>query len=95
MPGLADWSYVAHRGRNGPLARGRRVSDPNKRAFVRRLHACRPDLEAPDGRPRVFRTGEPAMYEDITPEQLAPRTAGWPVVGTRNPEHLPFCESWE
>jgi PAS domain S-box-containing protein len=89
VPPLADWSYVAHRGRNGgPWLVTAACSDPNKQALVRRLRAFRPNLEAPDGVPRLFRTGESAVYEEITPEQIEPRTAGWSVIGTRDPEHL-------
>jgi PAS domain S-box-containing protein len=89
VPPLADWSYVAHRGRNGgPWRMAAACSDPNKRALARRLRGCRPDLEAPDGVPGVFRTGAPTVCNDITPEQIDPRTAAWSVFGTRDPEQL-------
>ena len=43
----------------------------------------------------MFRTGEPALYEDIATEQLMPDAPGGPVVGTRNPEYLHgSCASW-
>jgi PAS domain S-box-containing protein len=89
VPALADWSYVAHRGRNGdPWLVASACSDPNKRDLLRRLHGCRPDPEAPDGAPRVFRTGQLAVYENISAEQLWSAGTSWPVVGTRDPEHL-------
>src|SRR4029079_16792181 len=71
VPPLADWSYVAHRGRNGgPWVATSACGDPNKRALVQKLRAFMPDLEGPDGVSRVFRTGEHAVYEGITPQQL-------------------------
>jgi PAS domain S-box-containing protein len=89
VPALADWSYVAHRGRNGgPWLVASACGDPNKRALLRRLHDCKPDPEAPEGAPRVFRTGELAAYENITPAELLSAGVSWPIVGTRDPEHL-------
>jgi PAS domain S-box-containing protein len=89
VPALADWTYIAHRGHDGEgwivaSAHG----DPNQSELLRQLHDCRPDLEAPEGAPRAFRTGEARIYADIAPESLSPVERQWPVVGTRDPEHL-------
>jgi PAS domain S-box-containing protein len=89
VPGLADWSYVIHRGWNGgPVMMASTHGDPNKRRLLERLRGCSPDPDAPDGAPRVFRTGETACYSNITPEQLSPSGSRWPIVGTRDPELL-------
>jgi PAS domain S-box-containing protein len=88
VPALADWSYVVYRGSNGASAVASAHGDPNKRELLRRLHDCSPELDAPEGAPRVFRTGEIALYEDVTPEQLAPVAPKWALVGTRDPQHL-------
>lgn len=89
VPGLADWSFVIHRGWDGgPSFVSFAHGDPNKRELLRRLRDCAPDLDAPEGAPRVFRTGEVALYEDITMEQLTPTPPAWAPVGTRDPEHL-------
>jgi PAS domain S-box-containing protein len=89
VPALADWSYVVHRGTAaGPIVAASAHGDPNKRPLLRRLHECRPDLAAPEGASRVFRTGEPAFYENITTEQLSPIPPAWPLAGTRDPEHF-------
>lgn len=88
VPGLADWSYVVHRGWDGgPALVASAHGDPNRQDLLRSLHACKPELEAPDGAARVFRTGEVALYEDISNDQLSP-SRGWPIVGTRDPQHL-------
>jgi PAS domain S-box-containing protein len=89
VPGLGDWSYVVRRGLDsGPSLVASAHGDPNKRALLRGLHGCTLDPDAPAGAPQVFRTGETATYHDLTPEQLAPGTSGWTVVGTRDPAHL-------
>ena len=89
VPGLADWSYVVHRGWSGDgMLVAAASGDPHKQPLLRSLQGCTPDADALEGAPRVFRTGEPALYEDIAPEQLMPDAPGWPVVGTRDPEHL-------
>jgi PAS domain S-box-containing protein len=89
VPCLADWSYVVHRdddGRTEIVAASH--ADPSKRELVGRLREHRPDLAAPEGAPRVFRTGEVALYEKVTTEELAPDAPGWPILGTRDPEYL-------
>ena len=89
IPSLADWCYVVHRGWEGrPMLVASAHGDPTKEELLRRLHSCMPDPAAPEGAPRVFRTGEIALYNDITTEQLSPAPPAWPIVGTRDPEHL-------
>jgi PAS domain S-box-containing protein len=89
VPTLADWSYVVHVGwRDGAVVVASAHGDPNKQELLDRLSSCRPDPGAPEGAPRAFRTGEVAAYSDIQPEQLSAGTAAWPLVGTRDPEHL-------
>jgi PAS domain S-box-containing protein len=89
VPTLADWSYVVHMGwKDGPAGVATAHGDPNKQQLLERLHSCRPDPHAPQGAPRAFRTGEVASYSDIQPAQLSADTTSWPLVGTRDPEHL-------
>jgi PAS domain S-box-containing protein len=89
IPGLADWSYVVHRGWDGGSSLvAWATGDPNKRVLLEQLHDCMPDRDALEGAPRVFRTGEPALYEDIDPTQLMPDAPNGPIVGTHNPEYL-------
>jgi len=88
VPGLADWSYVVHRGWDGTALVASATDDPHKQPLLRALHQCMPDPDAPEGAPRVLRTGEPALYEDVTEAQLMPDAPGGPVVGTRDPDHL-------
>jgi PAS domain S-box-containing protein len=89
VPGLADWSYVIHRGWNGGASMVASAhGDPNRSALLRQLHHCQPDPTSAEGAPKVFRTGRLAKYDDVTPEQLMPEAPGGPVVGTRNPEYL-------
>jgi PAS domain S-box-containing protein len=88
VPAFADWSFVVE-----ARAEGRRLvatahADPSRAELLRSLQDCTPDPEAPEGAARVFRTGELALYEDITPDQLNPVPPQWPIVGTRDPEHL-------
>jgi signal transduction histidine kinase len=64
------------------------AGDPSKQSLLRALNQCMPDSDAPEGAARVLRTGEPVLYENITPAQLMPDAPGGPVVATRNPEHL-------
>ena len=88
VPSLADWSYVVHRGWSGGDAlEASATEDPSKQPLLPALH-CVPDPDASEGVARVFRTGAPALYEDINTAQLMPDAPGGPVVGTRNPEHL-------
>jgi PAS domain S-box-containing protein len=89
VPGLADWTYVIHRGWDeGPAVVASAHGDPKRRALLRRLHGFMPDAGALEGPPRVFRTGEVARYEDIDDEQLVPGAPGGTVVGTRDPQQL-------
>jgi PAS domain S-box-containing protein len=89
VPALADWSYVIHRGwGQGPTMVAWAHGDPNKLALLRKLKDCLPDPTAPEGAPRVFRTGEVARYEDVRDEQLLPDSSGWTIVGMRDPEVL-------
>jgi PAS domain S-box-containing protein len=89
VPALADWSYVVHKGWEGaPALVAYAHGDPNKEFLLERLRSCQPEPIAPEGAPRVFRTGEVVNYQDITPEQLSAGGAGWPIVGTRDPGHL-------
>ena len=88
VPGLADWSYVVHQGWDGAAMVASATDDPRKQPLLRALEQCMPDPDAPEGAPRVLRTGEPALYEDITEAQLMPDAPGGPVVGTRDPGHL-------
>ena len=79
IPSLADWCYVVHRGWEGrPMLVASAHGDPTKEELLRRLHSCTPDPAAPEGAPRVFRTGEIALYNDITHRAAlsrAPRVA--------------------
>ena len=89
VPGLADWAYVVHQGWSGGGAIvASAAGDPNKQELLRALNECMPDADATEGAARVFRTGEPVLYEDITAARLMPDTPGGPVVATRNPDHL-------
>jgi PAS domain S-box-containing protein len=88
VPAFADWSYVVHTARPEGRLVATAHADPSRVELLRSLHDCTPDPEAPEGAPRVFRTGELALYEDIHPEQLNPRPPQWPICGTRDPEHL-------
>jgi len=89
VPALADWSYVVHMGWEGrPAVVATAHGDPNKQALVQRLHSYRPDPTAPEGPARAIRMGEVVSYSDVTPEQLSAATASWPIVSTRDPEHL-------
>lgn len=90
VPGLADWGYVVHKGwdDDGQILVASAHSDPNKGELLQKLKSCRPDPMAPDGAPRVFRTGEVAVYRDITLEQLSSNPPAWPIPGTRDPEIL-------
>jgi PAS domain S-box-containing protein len=88
VPGLGDWSYVVRRGADSLSLVASAHGDPNKRALLRGLHGCTLDPDAPGGAPRVFRTGETATYDDLTPEQVAPGTAGWTAISAREPAHL-------
>jgi PAS domain S-box-containing protein len=89
VPSLADWSYVVHMGWNGgPAVVASAHGDPNKQPLLDRLRSCELDPSAPEGAPRAFRTGEAVSYSDITPEQLSAGSVAWPLVGTRDPEHL-------
>ena len=89
VPDLADWAYVVHQGWSGAGATvASAAGDPNKQGLLRALEECMPDADAAEGAARVFRTGEPALYEDITAARLMPDAPGGPVVATRNPAHL-------
>ncbi len=89
VPGLADWTYIVHKGWDGGRALVAYAhGDPNKLELLRRLESCVPDPMAPEGAPRVFRTGELVLYADITTDQLSPSSPAWPIVGMRDPEHL-------
>lgn len=89
VPGLADWSYVIHRGwDDGPAVVASAHGDPNKRALLRRLHGFTPDRGALEGAPRVFRTGEIAQYDGVSDDQLMPNAPGGTVIGTRDPSYL-------
>ena len=89
VPGLADWSYVIHRGWNGgPSMIASAAGDPNKKPLLGELEGCIPDANASEGAPRVFRTGDIAVYSNITDEDLMPDTAGRTIVGTRDPVDL-------
>jgi PAS domain S-box-containing protein len=89
VPALADWSYVVHLGWDGgPVLVASAHGDPNKQELLRSLHSCTPEPTAPEGAPRVFRTGEVALYDAISTDQLSPSPPGWPIVGTRDPKHL-------
>ena len=89
IPALADWSYIIHRGWDGgaPLVASAH-GDQNRQHLLHRLQSFTPDPAAPEGVARVFRTGEVALYGDITNEQFSPSLLAWPIVGTRDPEHL-------
>ena len=82
VPGLADWSYVVHRGGTtaAPWWRLRPEILTSERC-CESLNRCTPDADATEGAPRVFRTGEPALYEDISTAQLMPDTPGGPDRG--------------
>ena len=94
VPSLADWSFVAQRDQNGGLSVVASAhGDPNKQELLRSLHSCRLEPNAPEGASHALRTGEVAIYENITIDQLSPRPPAWPIVGTRDPEHLhTLCE---
>jgi PAS domain S-box-containing protein len=89
VPDLADWTYVVHRGWTGgdPIVASA-TGDPKRRRLLRALQECVPDPDALQGAARVFRTGEPELYENITDAQLMPDAPGGPVVATRDPAHL-------
>jgi signal transduction histidine kinase len=78
---------VIHRGWDGgPSLVASAHGDPNKQQLLRLLHGCVPDPDAPEGAPRVFRTGQVAVYSDLGDQNLMP--GGMTIVGTRDPEHL-------
>jgi PAS domain S-box-containing protein len=89
VPALADWCYVAHRGWDGGAAVLTTAhADPSKEELLGTLRTCSPDPAAPEGAPRVFRTGRVAVYADIDEDQLRPGLGRWPVVGTHDAAHL-------
>lgn len=89
LPALADWSCVVQRTEDGRLTIGATAhEEPSKQDLLDRLGRITLDPAAPEGPSRPFRTGEPALYENITLEQLSPSAPEWPIVGTRDPEHL-------
>jgi PAS domain S-box-containing protein len=73
VPQLADWCAVDVLGERGEI---RHVaihhSDPARLAVAELLHADhRMMLDEPAGAPEVIRSGEPRIFTDIRPEQLA------------------------
>ncbi len=72
IPALADWSYILHRGwHDGRLITASAHGDPNKEILLKSLGRFQSPASDAPGPSRVFRTGEVALYEDVTPEELA------------------------
>jgi len=85
-PGLADWSYVIHRGSNGrPRLAASAHRDPNKAQLLTLLAGALTDPNAGEGTSRAFGTGQSQVYADITSEDLAPGGRGTAIVGVSDP----------
>ena len=82
VPELADWCALDVVDARGGLQRvGLAHTDPERVEFARRLNERHsPDLSESAGLAEILRTGQSAVYPDITEEMLA-RTG-------RDPEHL-------
>jgi PAS domain S-box-containing protein len=88
IPALGDWSLIMHRrAPDGTALIASAHGDPNKRAFLASLGPGPPDVADDEGPGRVFRTGEIALYEDVTPADLAP-VGGRAVFGAREPAQV-------
>ena len=86
IPALADWSYIVHRGwDDGTMLVASAHGDPNKRELLARLGPSRTQAGDDEGPGRVFRTGEAALYEDVSLEYLSPDEGPVAVFGTRDP----------
>jgi PAS domain S-box-containing protein len=83
IPALGDWSTVVHRGwQDGTPLVASAHGDPNRRALLASLEPFGPHAGGEQGPGCVFRTGEVALYEDVTPDQLSS------VFGTRDPGQI-------
>jgi PAS domain S-box-containing protein len=90
VPYLGDWAELDIVEREGAIrCLAVRHADPARTDLARELERVawiEPD--APEGVPRVLRTGEPAVYSDIDPLRLEPSAESYPPIGTRRLEHL-------
>ncbi|HEV8321475.1 MAG TPA: ATP-binding protein [Myxococcota bacterium] len=89
VPAMADWCVFDVVEEDGTVRRvGVVHADPAKAALAAELARFVPDPAAPEGVPRVLRSGRPATYGGLDDAALQPDGDGWPPIGTRRPEHL-------
>lgn len=88
VPLLADWCVVAVGETDGSIRLVAVVSDPSKEPLARELERCVPDMNAPEGLPRVVRTGQTYVLCDIADGMFEVHPGRWPPVATRDPRHL-------
>jgi PAS domain S-box-containing protein len=89
VPQMAELCMVDLLGAEGKLQRVCVVhADPEKADLAKALEARRPDLEAPEGLAKLFRTGKP-IYYTADEHSFGADVRGWsPVVSTRDQAYI-------
>ncbi len=89
VPRIGDWSAIGVReGETGMRLLGFRVEPPMAEIADRIQNLTILDPNAPEGIPRVIRTGKAVLYPTVTEDDLKSENGSWPIIGTRDPETL-------
>lgn len=85
---IGDWSAVAVReGQTGMRIAGFRANPPDPATSERIVNTIL-DPEAPEGIPRVMRSGHAVIYSEVEAKDLSCDGTPWPVIGVRDPEAI-------
>jgi signal transduction histidine kinase len=90
VPKVGDWSGIglSERPDTGMHLIGFRSNPPRPDIAERIEKSTILNSAAPEGIPRVIRSGRAVLYPEVTENDLCAEDGHWPIVGTRDPKAL-------
>lgn len=85
VPRFANWFLTAMSDDNRNLRILHLVTDSSKSDIANRIRSYQPEMGAPDGIAKVFRTGEPVLCSTVADEPLFSYSEHWSPLSTRDP----------
>ncbi len=88
VPQIGDWSAIGITDEGGGMRLVSFKVMPDDPKMVERVLNTILDPAAPEGLPRVIRSGKAILYSEVTEKALCVEGEEWPIVGTRDPQTL-------
>jgi PAS domain S-box-containing protein len=86
VPQVGDWSAIGISEPDGGMSLISFKVEPEAPEILERILKTILDPSAPEGIPRVIRSGKAMLYSEVTEKDLNPEGDAWPIIGTRDPK---------